>query len=72
VEVKHNMPASNLKNCLIALSLSLVLMGCAGAGTQSFLQQSGADYKRGEKIEWVDEPSAEASNWSTYMDLEGR
>jgi hypothetical protein len=44
-----NIPKSILKNCLIALSLSLVLMGFAGAGTQGFLQQSGADYKRGEK-----------------------
>ncbi len=64
-----NIPVLSLKSGLIALGLSLILMGCAQS--QSFLQESGAAYKRGEKIEWVNEPSAESSNWTTYMDMEG-
>jgi hypothetical protein len=59
----------SLRNCFFAVCLSLVLMGCASS--QTFLQESGASYKRGEKIEWVDEPSAQPTNWSTYMDMEG-
>jgi len=58
-----------MKNCFIGLILSLFLMGCAGA--QTFLQQSGADHEQVEKMNWSDEPSSEASDWSTYMDLEG-
>lgn len=57
------------KNCFICLILSLFLMGCAGA--QTFLQQSGADHKQVEKMNWSNEPSAEDTNWTTYMDLEG-
>ena len=66
-----NRTASMLKNVIIALSLSLVLLGCAGAGTQSFLQQSGTSYKQDEKNAWVNEPSAQPTNWTTYMDMEG-
>jgi hypothetical protein len=66
-----NMPLFSLKNCLIALSLSLVLLGCAGAGTQSFLQQSGTSYKQDEKNAWVNEPSAQPTNWTTYSDMQG-
>jgi hypothetical protein len=50
-------------------SLALLgLLGCGG-GAQSFLQQSGADYQQVEKMNWSNEPSAQATDWTTYMDL---
>ena len=58
----------NLYFRLISLALSLGLLGCGG-GSQSFLQQSGADYKQVEKMNWSNEPSAQATDWTTYMDL---
>ncbi len=54
----------------MAAGLTLFLSGCAS--TQAFLQESGEAHKRSEQIEWVNEPSANATNWTTYMDLEGR
>jgi hypothetical protein len=55
---------------LISLALGLGLLGCGGGG-QTFLKESGADHKQVEKMNWDKEPSAEATNWTTYMDLEG-
>ncbi len=62
-------PAASLKNGLMALALSLILLGCAQ--TQTFVKESGASYKQDEKNAWVNEPSAEATNWSTYSDMQG-
>jgi hypothetical protein len=64
-----NITASILKNGLMALFLSLLLLGCAQ--TQTFVKESGASYKQDEKNAWVNEPSAEATNWTTYSDMQG-
>jgi hypothetical protein len=32
--------------------------------------ESGADHKRGEQLNWVNGPSAQATHWTTYLDLE--
>jgi hypothetical protein len=53
---------------VISLVCCLAFLGCGG--TQNFLQQSGADHKQVEKMNWSDEPSARDTNWTTYMDLE--
>lgn len=58
-----------VKNFILAFFLFLVLVGCAGV--QTFLKQSGADYKQTEKMNWSNEPSGQDTNWTTYMDLEG-
>jgi hypothetical protein len=48
---------------LTSLWLCLALLGCGGA--QNFIQESGAEHKQVEKMNWVNEPSAEATNWTT-------
>lgn len=53
----------------MALCLFLVVTGCGS--TQSLLQESGTSYKQDEKNAWVNEPSAQSTNWTTYMDMEG-
>ena len=53
----------------ISLVLSLGLLGCGG-GAQTFLQQSGAAHQKVEQMNWSNEPSAQATDWTTYMDLE--
>jgi hypothetical protein len=63
---------STLKTHLPLWVTSLVLLGLLGCGgAQTFLQESGAAHKSVEKMNWVNEPSAQATNWTTYMDLEG-
>jgi hypothetical protein len=64
-----NITASILKNGLMALFLSLLLLGCAS--TPTFVQESGASYKQDEKNAWVNEPSAQPTNWTTYSDMQG-